>query len=40
MADKNDPLPPLPSSADDTPRKLLSPLFGSHCASQTYGLKS
>ena len=40
MADKNDPLPPLPSGADDTPRKLLSPLFGSHCASQTYGLKS
>jgi hypothetical protein len=40
MADKNDPLPSPPSGGADGLRKNLSPLFGSHCASQTYGLKA
>lgn len=40
MADKNDPLPSPPAGGADGLRKNLQPLFGSHCASQTYGLKA
>lgn len=40
MADKNDPLPSPPSGGGNEPRKNLEPLFGSHCTSQTYGLKA
>lgn len=36
MADRN---APLPNTSDDA-RKLLQPLYGSHCASQTYALKA
>ena len=36
MADRNAPLPDTSNGA----RKILHPLFGSHCASQTYALKA
>jgi len=40
MADRHDPMPSSPPGGGDAPRKTLEPLFGSHCASQTYGLKA